>query len=69
MRFFKQNKLTCAIINALIKSSKEPQVQLVTIGDEISGYRVIEITEKAVILTKGDKKGSSVLRVSKVNKL
>jgi hypothetical protein len=42
--------------NALIKSSKDHQTHLVSVGDEISGYRVVEITKEAVILMKGNKK-------------
>ncbi|MEW6096118.1 MAG: hypothetical protein AB1567_06295 [bacterium] len=40
--------------NALIKSSQEPQIRLVNIGDEISGYQVVDITKEGVILKKGN---------------
>lgn len=42
--------------NALIKSSQEPQTQLVTIGDKISGYQVVEITKEAIVLSKGNER-------------
>ncbi|MEW6609079.1 MAG: hypothetical protein AB1414_16820 [bacterium] len=42
--------------NALIKSSMEPQSQLVSIGDKISGYEVVEITRETVILKKDKEK-------------
>jgi len=47
--------------NALIKSSQDQQTHLVTIGDNLSGYQVVDITSHTVILSNGSER--KVVRV------
>lgn len=47
--------------NVLIKSSQNPETQLITIGDKISGYEIVDITPYTVILSNGSVK--KVIRV------